>query len=104
MTVPSVGDGQRIARTVVAEHLAACVNLVPGLRSLFFWEGQLQEEPEALLVIKTNRERYEALQRRVFELHPYSVPEILALPVEAGSPSYLAWVDEAVRTGGGELP
>ncbi|MFQ5896708.1 MAG: divalent-cation tolerance protein CutA [Candidatus Methylomirabilia bacterium] len=100
VTTPSVEEGQRIARAVVAEHLAACVNVVPGLRSVFFWEGQLQEESEALLVIKTSRERYEALQRRVFELHTYSVPEVLALPVEAGSPSYLAWVDEAVRTGG----
>lgn len=101
VTVPSVEAGQSIARALVAEHLAACVNVVPGIRSIFFWEGRLQEEPEALLVVKTRRECYDALQRRVIELHPYSVPEVLALPVEAGSPTYLAWVEETVRTEGG---
>lgn len=101
VTTPSVEDGHTIARALVAERLAACVNVVPGIRSVFFWEGRLQEEAEALLVIKTRRECYEALQRRVIELHPYSVPEVLALPVEAGSPTYLAWVGETVRTEGG---
>lgn len=101
VTVPSVEAGHSIARALVAEHLAACVNVVPGLRSVFFWEGRLQEEPEALLVVKTRRECYDALQRRVIELHSYSVPEVLALPVEAGSPTYLAWVEETVRTEGG---
>ena len=94
VTTPTVEEGQSIARSLVTERLAACVNVVPGVRSLFFWEGQLQEETEALLVIKTCRERYAALQARILELHTYSVPEILALPVEAGSPAYLAWVRE----------
>ncbi len=102
VTTPSVEEGQTIARALVAERLAACVNVVPGVRSVFFWEGQLQEGTEALLVIKTRRECYEALQRRVIELHTYSVPEVLALPVEAGSPTYLAWLGDAVRTEGGE--
>jgi periplasmic divalent cation tolerance protein len=98
VTTPSVEEGQTIARCLVAERLAACVNVVPGVRSVFFWEGQLQEEAEALLVIKTRRERYEALQRRILELHAYSVPEVLALPVEAGAPAYLAWLGETVGT------
>ncbi|MBI4561952.1 MAG: divalent-cation tolerance protein CutA [Candidatus Rokubacteria bacterium] len=98
VTTPSVEEGQTIARSLVAERLAACVNVVPGVRSVFFWEGQLQEEAEALLVIKTRRERYEALQRRILELHAYSVPEVLALPVEAGAPAYLAWLGETVGT------
>ena len=98
VTTPSVEDGQTIARSLVAEGLAACVNVVPGVRSVFFWEGRLQEEVEALLVVKTRRERYEALQRRILELHAYSIPEVLALPVETGSPAYLAWVAETVRT------
>lgn len=101
VTTPSVEEGQSIARSLVTERLAACVNVVPGVRSLFFWEGQLQEETEALLVIKTCRERYAALQARILELHTYSVPEILALPVEAGSPAYLAWVRETACAGGG---
>ena len=100
VTTPTVEEGQSIARSLVTERLAACVNVVPGVRSLFFWDGQLQEETEALLVIKTCRERYAALQARILELHTYSVPEILALPVEAGSPAYLAWVRETACAGG----
>lgn len=100
VTVPSVEEGARLAKTLVEEHLAACVNVVPNVRSFFFWEGRLQEEPEALLVMKTQRARYEALQRRVLALHSYSVPEILALPVESGSPAYVAWVRESVGTEG----
>lgn len=101
VTAPSVEEGHTIARTLVGERLAACVNVLPGVQSVFFWEGQVQEEAEALLVIKTRRESYAALQRRILELHAYSVPEILALPVETGSPAYLAWVGETVRTEGG---
>jgi len=101
VTTSSLEEGQTIARVLVDERLAACVNVVPGVRSFFFWEGRVQEEAEALLLIKTRRERYEALQRRILELHGYSVPEVLALPVEAGSPSYLAWVGETVRREGG---
>jgi len=97
VTTPSVEEGRTIARALVTEHLAACVNVVPGVHSVFFWEGQLQEEAEVLLVVKTRRERYQALQRRILELHAYSVPEVLALAVEAGSPAYLAWVGETVR-------
>ncbi len=96
VTVPSQEEGMRLAKTLVEEHLAACVNVVPGVRSIFFWEGRLQEEGEALLVMKTGRERYEALQRRILALHSYSVPEILALPVESASPAYVAWVRESV--------
>lgn len=100
VTVPSIEEGWTIARALVTERLAACVNLVPEIRSVFFWEGAVQEAAEALLVIKTRRERYEALQRRVLELHTYSVPEVLALPVAAGSPPYLAWVGETVSMEG----
>ena len=100
VTVPSAETGVAMARTVVEERLAACVNVVAGVRSIFFWGGRLQEEGEALLVMKTGRERYEELQRRILALHPYSVPEILALSVEAGSQAYVAWVRESVGTGG----
>ena len=101
VTSPSVEAGQTMARALVAERLAACVNVVPGVRSVFFWEGRVQEEVEALLVIKTRREGYAAVERRVLELHPYSVPEVLALPVDTGSAAYLAWVGETVRRQGG---
>ncbi|MBI4591482.1 MAG: divalent-cation tolerance protein CutA [Candidatus Rokubacteria bacterium] len=100
VTVPSIDAGTMLARALVEERLAACVNVVPGVRSIFFWEGRLQEESEALLVVKTGRDRYEALQRRILALHPYSVPEVLALPVESGFPAYVAWVRESVGTEG----
>jgi periplasmic divalent cation tolerance protein len=100
VTVPSADAGAAMARTLVAERLAACVNVVPGVRSVFWWDGQLQEEAEALLVLKTGRQRYEALERRILELHPHSVPEILALPVESGSRAYVTWVRESVGSEG----
>jgi periplasmic divalent cation tolerance protein len=99
-TVASAEEGRVIARTLVEEHLAACVNLVRGVRSFFFWEGRLQEEDEVLLLVKTRRERYAELETRLRSLHSYTVPEILALPVEAGSPAYVAWVRESVHSEG----
>ena len=100
-TVASAEEGEAIARVLVEERLAACVNLVRGVRSFFFWEGRLQEDHEALLLVKTRRERYEELEARIRSLLSYSVPEILALAVEAGSPAYVLWVRESVHTEGG---
>lgn len=99
-TVASAEEGARIARALVEEHLAACVNVMAGARSFFFWEGRLQEEDEVLLLVKTRRERYSELETRLRSMHSYSVPEILALAVEAGSPAYVAWVRESVHTEG----
>lgn len=99
-TVPSPEEGRAIARALVEERLAACVNMVTGVRSFFFWEGRLQEEDEVLLLVKTRRERYRELETRLRSLHSYSIPEILALAVEAGSPAYVAWVRESVHTEG----
>lgn len=102
-TASSVEEGLAIGRRLVEEHLAACVNVVPGARSIFFWEGRVQEADEVVLVIKTRGERYAALERRIHALHSYSVPEVLALPVAAGSPAYTAWLRESVASvGGGE--
>ncbi len=102
-TASSAEEGITIGRRLVEEHLAACVNVLPGVRSIFFWEGRVQETDEAVLVIKTRRERYAALERRILALHSYSVPEVLALPVAAGSPAYTAWLRESVASvGGGE--
>jgi len=98
-TVAKAEDAERIARALVEQRLAACVNVVPGLVSLYRWKGELQRDEERLLVIKTRRERYAALQQALQSLHPYELPEIVALPVEAGSPAYLAWIDENVREG-----
>jgi periplasmic divalent cation tolerance protein len=89
-----------LGRTLVGERLAACVNVIPGVTSIYTWEGRREESVESLLVIKTQAERYADLERRVRELHPYSVPEVLALPVEAGAPDYLRWVHDSVAVEG----
>ncbi len=96
VTTPSVDAALELGRTLVDERLAACVNVLPGVTSVFRWEGKREEAAEALLIIKTGRERYPALERRVLELHSYSVPEVLALPVEAGAPAYVRWVHDSV--------
>jgi periplasmic divalent cation tolerance protein len=92
VTAPSADQAAALARALVEERLAACGNVIPGLRSIYRWEGQVQDEPEALLVLKTTRSRFEALRERVLALHPYEVPEVIALPVEVGSAPYLAWI------------
>jgi len=97
VTTPTPERAAEIARAVVEERLAACGNVVPGLRSIYRWEGKLQDEGEALLVLKTTRARFEALKERVRALHPYQVPEVIALPVEAGSAPYLAWIAGETR-------
>jgi len=97
VTVPEEEVGLTIARTLVQERLAACVNLVPGLRSIYRWQGRVEDDQELLLIIKTRRELLEALTSRVQDLHPYDVAEVVALAVEGGSRAYLDWV--AAETG-----
>ncbi len=92
VTTPTPERAAEIARAVVGERLAACGNVVPGLRSIYRWEGKVQEDEEVLLLLKTTRDRFEALRARILALHPYDVPEVIALPVEAGSAAYLAWL------------
>jgi periplasmic divalent cation tolerance protein len=97
VTTPSPERAAEIARALVEERLAACGNVVPGLRSIYRWEGKVQDDAEALLVLKTTRGRFEALRDRVLALHPYEVPEVLALTVEDGSAKYLAWIAAETR-------
>jgi len=99
VTAPE-GEARELGRALVDERLAACVNVLPGVTSIYIWEGKREESIESLLVIKTPPERYAALERRVLELHPYSVPEVLALPVEAGAPDYIRWVQASVTAEG----
>ena len=91
-TAPDPDTARELARTLVEERLAACVNVVPGLRSLYRWQGKVHEDAEALLLLKTTAARYQALQERLRALHPYELPEIVAVPVSAGLPAYLEWV------------
>ncbi|RIH86267.1 Divalent-cation tolerance protein CutA [Meiothermus luteus] len=96
-TVPGPETGLSIARTLVHEGLAACVNLLPGLTSVYRWEGQVEENPEHLLLIKTQEAAYPALEQRIQELHPYQVPEVVALRIEKGLPAYLEWLKASTQ-------
>jgi periplasmic divalent cation tolerance protein len=97
VTVPSAEKAAEMARQLVSERLAACGNVLSGLQSIYRWEGKVQEDKEALLLLKTTRARFEALRDRVLALHPYEVPEVLALPVVLGSERYLRWIAESVE-------
>ena len=91
-TVP-VGDrGDAVARTLVDERLAACVNVLPPMTSFYRWQGGVERDAERQVIIKTTRDRLVALQQRVIELHSYDVPEFLVLPVSDGSTAYLDWI------------
>ncbi|WP_374249090.1 divalent-cation tolerance protein CutA [Thermomonas sp.] len=96
-TCPDMATAERIAGTLVEEQLAACVNLLPGVTSLYRWQGRLQRDAEVLLLIKTTRDRYPALQARLPQLHPYELPELLAVEAADGLPAYLHWLAAATR-------
>lgn len=85
---------ERIATSLVEERLCACVNILPGIESLYRWEGKLERSSEILLFIKTTQQRFEDLRTRLAELHSYDTPEIIALPITAGAESYLRWIHE----------
>lgn len=93
---PDAVSAQGIAEALVGERLAACVNRVPGIGSTYRWQGAVTTEREELLLIKTTARRFEALKSRLLELHPYELPELIAIPVERGHDAYLDWV----RAGG----
>lgn len=94
-TASSETEAVRLAQTLVEEQLAACVNLVPGVRSIYRWQGKVEDGSEWLLVIKTRRGLVDALTARVKALHSYTVPEVVAMPIVGGNPDYLAWLDES---------
>jgi periplasmic divalent cation tolerance protein len=96
-TVGRPEDAERIAREVVERRLAACVNVVPSVVSTYRWKGKVERDEERLLVIKTRADRFEALRAAIVSLHPYEVPEVVALPISEGHAPYLEWVDESVR-------
>jgi periplasmic divalent cation tolerance protein len=82
----------RIANALVEAREAACVNIVPGIRSIYRWEGKVCDEQELLLVIKSTRDRFEAVRARIRQVHTYQVPEVVAVDIETGDPDYLAWL------------
>jgi uncharacterized protein involved in tolerance to divalent cations len=99
MTAGSREEAEKIANALVNEMLAACVNVLPGVTSVYRWEGEVQRDQEWLLVAKSTREVLGDLVRRVQALHSYDLPEVIALPVVGGSEAYLRWVDGEVQGG-----
>ncbi|MGH9456110.1 MAG: divalent-cation tolerance protein CutA [Thermoanaerobaculia bacterium] len=99
-TVGGMDDAERIARTLVGERLAACVNLVRGLRSIYRWQGAVSDEPEVLLLMKTTRVNVEALRERLLQIHPYEVPEFVAIELADVAEAYGKWLVESVTPSG----
>ena len=100
-TCPSLDAGTRIADVLVMERLAACVNVIPGIRSVYRWQDAVQHAEEVQLLIKTTRERLDALTGRIVELHPHELPEVIAVEVAGGLPGYLDWIGEQTRAEAG---
>ncbi len=97
MTVESDSQATAISRALVGKGLVACVNIIPGVRSIFQWEGKVTEEQEFLLLAKTVKSVFSQLTSVVKSLHAYEVPEIIALPIQDGNEEYLTWIQEIVH-------
>ena len=95
-TVGNASDAQRIGRALVERRLVACVNVVPGVTSIYAWKGSVTTDSELLLVIKTRRAKLDEVRSALLELHPYEVPELIALPIEGGHGAYLEWIEDSV--------
>ncbi|XP_021698410.1 protein CutA homolog isoform X2 [Aedes aegypti] len=96
VTTPNANSAKELARKLVERKLAACVNIIPGLMSIYEWEGKINEDQEILLMIKTRTARVEELSKFVRENHPYSVAEVISVPIENGNPPYLEWLSKTV--------
>ncbi len=95
ITVP-VEKSQELADFIVQKKLGACVNIVPEVSSIYWWKGNIERDRESLLIVKTSAEKFKELIRQVKSVHPYSVPEIIAMPIVAGNEDYLKWIDESL--------
>ncbi|MEW6129065.1 MAG: divalent-cation tolerance protein CutA [Acidobacteriota bacterium] len=95
-TVPNLETAYAISESLVREHLAACVNVIQGIQSIYWWEEKVNKDDELLLFIKTTKKAYKRLEKRVKEMHPYTTPEIIALEIKKGSKSYLDWLNQSV--------
>jgi len=97
VTCGSEEEALKIGQALVEDHLAACVNLVAPIRSIYRWEGKIWDEKEWLLIIKTQAKRFDELEKKVKSLHSYAVPEIISLPIVQGSSPYLTWIRENTK-------
>ena len=101
MTAGSLEEARRIGEQLVAERLAACVNIIEGMHSIYRWEGKLQNDREVVMVAKTTRDRLPALVDAVKDSHSYDCPCVVSFAIEGGNPAFLAWIDDEVGRGGG---
>ena len=97
-TCPDKETATSVASALIQQRLAACVNILPGLTSIFHWQGQIESGEEVLLLIKTTQTAYDAVQATICDIHPYELPEIIAVPINAGLPAYLAWIATNVES------
>ena len=97
ITAPNEDEAARMAKALVEARLAGCVNIIRNIRSIYSWQGRIEDEPEVLMVVKTQKSLFEELSKKVRELHSYSVPEIFALPKVEGSQEYIRWLNEVTR-------
>lgn len=96
-TTSDISEAEELSNRIVKEKLAACVNIFPQIKSVYWWEGEIEKDEEALLLIKTNEKKLDALLDKIEELHSYDTPEALAIDIEKGSPDYLEWVEKSVE-------
>lgn len=97
-TLPSQELAEQLATQLVEQQLAACINILPSMTSIYKWQGKLEQGSEHLLMIKTTKDRYSALADYIHKQHPYELPEIIALPIEQGLPEYLQWISDATTS------
>ncbi|MFC1514998.1 divalent-cation tolerance protein CutA [Candidatus Omnitrophota bacterium] len=97
VTVPNLKSAKRIAKGLLEKRLCACVNIAPGLKSFFWWQGKIDKAKELLLIIKTRKSLFNKLKHAVLNLHPYDVPEVIALPITAASEKYAAWLRKETK-------
>jgi periplasmic divalent cation tolerance protein len=100
-TVASLDEASKLARSLVEEHLAACVSIIPSIRSVYLWQGSVESATEILLLIKTGIDQLPTLEARLHQLHSYQIPEFLVLNVESGSHRYLEWLRASLQPGRG---
>jgi len=97
VTVPDPEQAELIAGKLIEKHLAACCNIIPGISSIYHWQGKIHKDSELLLLIKTTSEKYEMLEKEILALHSYDVPEIIAADITAGSRKYIEWIRQTVE-------
>ncbi len=95
ITAPNEDDAAVIARVLVEQKLAACVNIVRNMRSIYSWKGKIEDDTEVLMIVKTQKKHFDAISEKVKELHSYDIPEIIALPILKGAKNYLEWIKDS---------